>query len=59
MKQLVIDDTLKAEYNYLVYTIYNIFFIIYIRATLAPNENTRATNGNNVAHMCKYLQTVA
>jgi len=38
---------------------HNIYLTFPLRATHARNENTRATNGDNIEHLCRYLQTVA
>jgi len=43
----------------LYYLQYNIYLTFPLRATLARKENTRAANVNNIAHLCRYLQTVA
>jgi len=56
MLPLIVFNSLSTRLYYLQY---NIYIIFPLRATLARNENTRATNGDNIAHVCMYLQTVA
>jgi len=51
MLPLIVLSCLAARLYYLQY---NIYLTFPLRATLARNENTRAANGNNIAHLCRY-----
>ena len=55
MLPLIVLSCLSTRLYYLQY---NTYLTFPLRANLARNENTRATNGNNIAHLCRYLQTV-
>ena len=50
MVPLIVLTSLSSRLYYLQHNIH---------LTLAQNENTRATNGDNIAHLCMYLQNVA
>ena len=58
MLPLIVLSCLSTRLYYLQY---NIYLTFPLPAILARNENTRAANGNNMAHLCRYmyLQTVA
>jgi len=53
MLPLIVLSCFSTRLCYLQYYIYLTFPL---RATLARNEKNRATNGNNIAHLCRYLQ---
>jgi len=56
MLSLIVLNCLSTRLYYLKY---NIHLTFPLRAILARNENTRATNGDNMAQLFRYLQTVA
>jgi len=56
MLPLIVFKRLSTRLYYLQH---NIYLTFPLRVTLARNENTRATNGDNIAHLCMYQQNVA